>query len=77
MIEIFKTNIDDPYEAARLIGQMERLFSGYAVNFDLDDCDRIMRVKSETDEIDADSIIALVSTSGFNAEVLQDEIEFL
>ncbi|MEJ7694562.1 hypothetical protein [Daejeonella sp.] len=74
MIEVFRTNVDDPYEAARLIEQVERLFSDYAVNFDLEDCDRIMRVKSETGEINSDSIIALLTVSGFDAEVLEDEI---
>ena len=74
MIEVFKTNVNDPHEATWLIGQITRIFSDYLVNFDLDDCDRIMRVKCEKGMIDSCAIIALLNTSGFAAEVLEDEI---
>lgn len=74
MIEVFKTNVDDPSEAARLIGQLEKLFSDYTVNFDLEDCDRIMRVKCKLGEVNSGRIISLLNISGFNAEVLDDEI---
>jgi hypothetical protein len=74
MIEVFRTNVEDSGEAARLIKTMEKTFSDYAVNFDLEDCDRIMRVKCGTGEVDSENIIALLSASGFEAEVLDDEI---
>jgi hypothetical protein len=74
MIEVFKTNVEDPNEAIWLIDQITRIFSDYVVNFDLEDCDRVMRVKREKGTIDSTAIIALLSTSGFAAEVLEDEI---
>jgi len=75
MIEIFKTNVEDPNEAALLIGQMAKIFSNYTVNFDLQDCDRVMRVKCKKGKIDSENIIALLFLSGFAAEVLEDEIK--
>ncbi len=74
MIEVFKTNVEDPNEAVWLIDQISRIFSDYLVNFDLEDCDRVMRVKCEKGPVDSSAIIALLSTSGFAAEVLEDEI---
>jgi hypothetical protein len=44
------------------------------VNFDLEDCDRILRVKNDHDSIDSIEIINLLKEFGFDAEVLRDEI---
>lgn len=74
MIEVFKTNVEGSNEAAWLIGQMREIFSDYIINFDLEDCDRIMRVKCDKGTIDSETVIALLNTSGFAAEVLGDEI---
>lgn len=76
MVEVFKTNVEDFDEAARLVEKLEKTFSNYAVNFDLEDCDRIMRVKCET-AVEPGHIIALLNASGFDAEILEDEIEML
>jgi len=53
---------------------MTKIFSNYTVNFDLQDCDRVMRVKCKKGKIDSKNIIALLFLSGFAAEVLEDEI---
>ncbi len=74
MIEVFKTNVENPNEAAWLIDQVTRIFSDYMVNFDLEDCDKVMRVKCEKGTIDSNAIITLLNTAGFAAEVLEDEI---
>jgi hypothetical protein len=70
MIEVFKTNVKDLNEASRLIVQMSKIFSNYTVNFDLEDCDRIMRVKADQDVIDSASVIDFLHSVGFDAEVL-------
>lgn len=74
MIEVFKTNVTDPCDAARLIVEITKIFSYYSVNFDLEDCDRIMRVKSPNMTIDSENIIALLNNHGFYAGILEDEI---
>src|SRR6185436_12317587 len=43
-VEVFKTNVADPERAKWLVDQIERNFTNCKVNFDLDDCDRILRV---------------------------------
>ncbi len=74
MIEVFKTNVEDPNEATWLIGVINYVFSDYKINFDLEDCDRIMRVKSDDVTIDSESVISLLNSSGFKAEVLEDDL---
>lgn len=74
MIEVFKTDVEDAEEAARLIDKIAKIHSDYIVNFDLEDRDRIMRVKTESSAIDSETIIALLNASGFSAELLEDEM---
>ncbi|HEY1009591.1 MAG: hypothetical protein ACO1NS_15200 [Daejeonella sp.] len=74
MIEVFKTNVKGQDEAAWLVNLINSVFESYMVNFDLEDCDRIMRIKCDEAAIDSDSVIALLSYSGFTAEILEDNL---
>ena len=49
MIEVFKTNVDDRVQANLLVDQIHQTYSDYKANFDLEDCDKILRVASSTD----------------------------
>ena len=73
MIEVFKTDVTEAEHARILLKEIERQFSGYEVNFDLDDCDRILRVKSHTGTVDTSALIELVRGFGYTVEVLPDE----
>jgi len=71
MIEVFKTNVNDVDQAKMLIDQIHETFS-YEANFDLQDCDRILRVKCKTGVVHASALIRLLHDVGFQAEVLPD-----
>ena len=43
-VEIFKTNVQAQDEAEQLVAILQSNFPHYKVNFDLHDCDRILRV---------------------------------
>ena len=73
-IEVFKTNVADPERAKWLADQIESNFSNCKVNFDLDDCDRILRVEFEG-KIQFDLLIDLLRNVGCKAEVLPDTIQ--
>ena len=73
-VEVFKTNVDDHEQAKWLIDQIERNFANCKVNFDLDDCDRILRVEFE-EKIQSDLLIDLLKNIGCLAEVLPDTIQ--
>ena len=73
MIEVFKTNVASPDQATMLMDQIHQNFSGYKVNFDLDDCDKILRVKTTAKDIESESLINFLKEFGCHAEVLPDE----
>ncbi|QKJ32109.1 hypothetical protein HQ865_20855 [Mucilaginibacter mali] len=68
MIEVFKTDVQQPGTANLLIAKLILLFPGSKVNFDLEDCDRVLRVEGE--EICCEKIEALLKTCGYCCEVL-------
>lgn len=71
-IEVFKTNVERAEEAERIITTIHKSFYGYRANFDLQDCDRILRVKSENGYIENEKLIALLNSLGYKAGVLPD-----
>lgn len=74
MVEVFRTNVADPERAKWLVDQIERNFTNCKVNFDLDDCDRVLRVVFE-ERIQSDLLIDLLKNAGCMAEVLPDTIQ--
>lgn len=73
MVEVFKTNVKDMDEANLLLSLIHRNFKEFQANFDLDDCDKILRVKSISTEIQASCLIDLLKDLGVVAEVLPDD----
>ena len=73
MVEVFKTNVIHPHQANMLIDQIRKKFAGYMVNFDLEDCDKILRVKSTGRIIESSGLIDLFKDLGFLAEILPDD----
>lgn len=73
-VEVFKTDVIDPERANGLKGLIEINFQNCRVNFDLDDCDRILRVKYEG-MLQSDQLIGLLKSNGCIAEVLPDVVE--
>ena len=76
MIEVFKTNVHNRHDASMLIDQIHRSFLNYQANFDLEDCDRILRVICITETIQSAFLIDILKGLGFDAEILPDEIPF-
>jgi len=72
MVEVFKTNINDKAQANILIRKIERAFNNQQVNFDLNDCDRILRVKCNSGLIQAQAVITLVKDFGYEVAILPD-----
>lgn len=72
MIEVFTTNVIGQENANMLIGLIHKTFTGYEANFDLQDCDNILRVKCITGAIHVSGLISLLNDVGFCAEVLPD-----
>jgi hypothetical protein len=72
MVEVFKTDVQDPMQADWLLEQIHQNAGDYRANFDLEDCDRILRVKCPTGSVQSSLVIALLKDLGCRAEVLPD-----
>jgi hypothetical protein len=68
MVEIFKTNVDDHSQAQQVIALLKHHFPAFFINFDLHDCDKILRVKGES--IPINEIETIVTSHGFYCSVL-------
>jgi len=69
MIEVFKTNVQKDQDAKRIVQELHRHFPGYTVNFDLEDCDKILRIQA--DDICIEKVSTLLSIQGFQCFVLE------
>ena len=69
MIEVFKTDVRKHKEAKSLVNMLVEHFPGSKINFDLDDCDKILRV--EGGNFRTEKIIVLVKEKGFHCTVLE------
>jgi len=76
MIEVFRTNVNDRAQANMIIDRIHKQYSFYRANFDLQDCDRILRIKSSTGQIHSPSVISILNDFGFQGEVLPDIVSF-
>lgn len=74
MVEVFKTNVQHTGRARVLIARIHKAFPGYKANFDLDDCDRILRVACICGDINAPRLIGFLKHLGIHAEVLADDV---
>ncbi|GHN01894.1 hypothetical protein WSM22_33830 [Cytophagales bacterium WSM2-2] len=69
MVEVFKTNIRSRQTAAVVKLQLLMLFPDCKINFDLDDCDRILRIESASSI--AKVIEKTLNSQGFYCEELE------
>jgi hypothetical protein len=68
MVEVFKTNIANIEEAERIRKLLPEHFPGCQINLDLEDCDKILRVKGK---ISTEVIIDLVNANSYHVELLK------
>jgi hypothetical protein len=74
MIEVFKTNVEDGEQAKEILGTIHRHFNDYRANFDLQDCDNILRIESKNGYVESNRIIYLLKEHNCDAEILEDII---
>ena len=69
MVEVFKTNVQESHHSEMMVQALCAHFPSFRINFDLDDCDRILRV--EGSHVPADKIIELLRENGFDCLALE------
>ncbi|MBD0255880.1 MAG: hypothetical protein ICV83_09185, partial [Cytophagales bacterium] len=58
--------------AGALLRQLRRVFPGWCISFDLEDCDRVLRVETNGDPVPGDFIAGLLEQSGYQCAPLPD-----
>jgi hypothetical protein len=66
MIEVFKTNVEGPEQSQILLRRLLAQFPQCRINFDLDDCDRVLRVEGEN--FAAGNVVRVLNEAGFVCE---------
>lgn len=70
MVWIFKTSVQKQKDVRQVKPELDEVLLPKAVwNFDLEDCDRILRIEAET--LQPQSIEQLLTKSGFECEELE------
>ena len=69
MVEVFKTNVLKQKQAIFLLSALSENFPLHKINFDLNDCDKILRVEGKN--ISRQKIILLLKKNGYQCEVLE------
>ena len=69
MIEVFKTDVTTASDANHIVEMLIQHFPGSRINFDLQDCDKILRVEGK--DFSTDKIMTLVNNKGFYCEALE------
>ena len=68
MVEVFKTNVQKKKQSKMLLSILSEAFPLFKINFDLSDCDKVLRV--EGDNMETSRIMILVKEYGFTCEIL-------
>ena len=69
IIEVFKTDVRTICEAREIIDMLSLNFPGSRINFDLEDCDYILRVEGK--DFASSNVVNLLSKKGFYCEALE------
>jgi hypothetical protein len=69
MVEVFKTNVKKKIQSKLLLRILSKTSPSFVINFDLSDCDKVMRVEGEY--LEASRIMIVLKDNGFRCEVLE------
>jgi hypothetical protein len=68
MVEVFKTNVQEVDHSETMIQKLLEHFPKSKINFDLEDCDNILRVEGN---ILPEQVIAVLNTHGYDCLALE------
>lgn len=68
-VEVFRTNVAEASVANKLVHLLAQYFPGSRINFDLEDCDKILRMEGSLFGIQ--QVITLLQENGIDCSVLE------
>tara|TARA_Y100000815_G_scaffold223362_1_gene210368 strand:- start:492 stop:752 length:261 start_codon:yes stop_codon:yes gene_type:complete len=69
IVEVFKTNVGNQHLAEKIISELNQLYPEYRINFDLEDCDKVLRIESNN-QINLFEVINYGRDNGFQIELI-------
>lgn len=69
MVFVFKTNVQECEVAQQLTQKLLSCFPHYKINFDLEDCDKILRVEGHS--VEAERIVQELAQAGIFCQPLE------
>lgn len=69
IVEIFKTNVNNQQLATKIVADLKQLYPEYRINFDLEDCDNILRIEG-CNKIDTFKIMDYSKNYGILIEII-------
>ena len=70
-VEVFRTNIASENIALDIVKEIHSMFPEISVNFDLDDCDKILRLVTPSYDY-VPKVASVLISNGYYCEVLPD-----
>ncbi len=67
-VMVFSTNVMEPGQSELLIKQLQEHFPNSRISFDLEDCDKVLRVAGE--DIDQKEVVRLLRIAGYWCEMM-------
>ncbi len=67
MVEVFKTNVQNKIQGEQILKALKKKFPQLKINFDLQDCDKILRVDGKN--IPVKEIIRILKSKKWQCEV--------
>ena len=68
MVEVFKTNVQNEIQAEQILKALKKNFPRLKTNFDLQDCDKILRMDGKN--IPVKEIIRIMKSKKYQCEIL-------
>lgn len=69
-VSVYKTNIDDSSEASTIVTEIRRVLPGSDPSFDLEDCDKVLRVEYQSSNMDKTKVESILEDYGYQISPL-------
>lgn len=70
MVSVYKTNVEEHSEATSILDAIRQKVPGSDPIFNLEDCDKVLRVENCTDQINDQDILEVLQEHGYDMEKL-------
>ena len=72
MVEIFRTNVKSKRLAGKVLKSLHLYLPAFKFNFDLEDCDRILRAQSNGCPVECSRIMQIVKGHSIDISLFED-----